>query len=457
MRRNYDRYKVKAFLDTNIVLEGRALEDLPWHEIDATGPILALLTPKAMDEIDSKKHDGRLGKRAREFNRRIGTVAAGGEPLVIREGAPRVDLALATASLIPWDQHDGLDPTDGDSRIVAEALHARDMNGDGKVVVSHDIKSIRLAHDCGLATHHASDDWLRAPEPSPHDKELQRLRGRVAEYEAKEPAFEILIKLPDGEPVSIVHIDDLTAAERSSIERKIIELNPQKDQTRNPLDMSNLHRQDYGYADRYRKYLKRVPLFMEDYAHRVERTFNQTPCTISITNTGKMQAENLLIEVRASSGWLHSRYAFIAPQGPKAPHPQMTMFNMPHLAPQRFPQPVGRHEFAFKDRPRWNPYFSLTCEDFRHDQTWERTVVLGFDPREEDARIIVSISASNFRGKAELVKTIEREVHARHLSELVDLNTMKITAPTPIDDLIKRRETEDWIDLKAFSIDEDDE
>ncbi len=29
----YDTYKVKAFLDTNIILEGRALADLPWQEI----------------------------------------------------------------------------------------------------------------------------------------------------------------------------------------------------------------------------------------------------------------------------------------------------------------------------------------------------------------------------------------------------------------------------------------
>jgi hypothetical protein len=30
----YDNYKVKAFLDTNIILEGRPIPELPWHEID---------------------------------------------------------------------------------------------------------------------------------------------------------------------------------------------------------------------------------------------------------------------------------------------------------------------------------------------------------------------------------------------------------------------------------------
>ena len=117
----YDNYKVKAFLDTNIILEGRPLPELPWEEIDIAGPILALITPTAIREIDSKKQDGRIGKRAREFNRMIASVAAGGPPIVIRESAPRVDLALSRALRIPWDKHDDLDPDDGDSLDLAPA------------------------------------------------------------------------------------------------------------------------------------------------------------------------------------------------------------------------------------------------------------------------------------------------------------------------------------------------
>ena len=55
-----------------------------------------------------------------------------------------------------------------------------------------------------------------------------------------------------------------------------------------------------------------------------------------------------------------------------------------------------------------------------------------------------------------MVKIVERDVHTHHVSKLVDLDTMKITAATPIDDLIEQQGFEDWIDWKAFSIDEDD-
>lgn len=455
----FDGYKVKAFLDANIALEGRPLTDLPWQELDADGPIIALMTPTAMNEVDSKKQDGRLGKRAREFNRLIGSVAAGGPPIVIRESSPRVELALSRASRIPWDQLDDLDPNDGDSCIVAEALHARDMNADGKIVVSHDIKSIRLASDHDMQTLHVTDDWLRAPEPSPHDKEVQRLKGKLAEYEAKEPEFEINIEILDGEPVSVVQIEDLTDAERARIERKIIADNPKRDQARNGaygmIPEPALY--DSSYDDRYKAYLQRIPEFMANYEQRLERLFNQTRFRVSVANVGKMQAENLLIEVNVSSGWLHDRYVYVSPAGPTAPEPRATPlfggFDLNRLP--TVPYQARRHEFAFKDAPNWRSWFSVTCEDFRNTEDWIYDGMLGIDPRATETKIIVTVTASNFRGKAQAEKLIERKQGKFHISKLVDQETLKPLADTPIDAVIKRKNYKEDIDLSAFADDDD--
>lgn len=456
----FDDYKVKAFLDANIILEGRPLADLPWREIDADGPIIALMTPTAMNEVDSKKQDGRLGKRAREFNRLIGSVAAGGPPIVIRDGGPRVELALSRASKIPWDQLDGLDPQDGDSCIVAEALHARDMNAQGKVVVSHDIKSIRLAADHDMNTLHVSDDWLRAPEPSPHDKEVQKLKNKVAEYEAKEPAFEISIEILDGEPVSVVRIEELTDAERNGIEQKILADNPKQDQVRSKLGMlSALGNYDSSYDGRFATYLRRIPEFMANYEQRVERLFNQARFRISVANVGKMQAENLLIEVNVSSGWLHSRYVYVSPGGPTAPTPRTIsplmvpgLHNIPTI-----PRRAGRHEFAFKDEPRWRSFFSVTCEDFRNTEDWAYEGIVGIDPRAPDTKIIVTVTASNFRGRAQEVKLIKRNQETVHIAKLVDQDSFKPLVSTPIDKVMERQSYEDKIDWSAFAADDDDD
>lgn len=68
-----------AFLDENIVLEGKPVADLPWTEIVTAGLISTLIVPKAMEEIDAKKRDGRLGPHARAFNRLIAPSVISGE------------------------------------------------------------------------------------------------------------------------------------------------------------------------------------------------------------------------------------------------------------------------------------------------------------------------------------------------------------------------------------------
>lgn len=455
----YNDYKVKAFLDTNIILEGRSLIDLPWEEIDTEGPIIVLLTPTALREVDSKKQDGRIGKRAREFNRFIAPAAAGGPPIVIRERNPRVELALARATRIPWDQHDDLDPEDGDSCIVAEALHAKDITDAGKLLVSNDIKPIAFAANYNLETLHVSENWLRQMEPGPADKEIQRLKSKLAEYEKNQPEFGIRIEILNGEPVSSLHIKDLTDVERDQIERKIFATNPKQSQMRNSNSiMSSFDQYDNSYDDRYEAYKRRIPVFMANYAQRLERLFNQTRFKVTVSNIGKVQAENLLVEVKVSSGWLHDRYVFISPSGPTAPKPKNRMdqiSDIMHRMPL-IPPRTGRHEVAFKDEPHWRSWFSVTCEDFRHGQDWPYDGVVGIDPRAPETKIIVTVTASNFRGKVQEAKLIDRAVETSHFSKLIDQDTLQIIADTPINEVIRMNDYDEAIDWGAFTDDDDD-
>src|SRR5438477_194803 len=182
-RKAHAAFNTYVFLDTNIILEGNPLIDLPWSDVDSVGPILVLLTPTVLAEVDSKKRDGRLGTRARDFNRLIGPVASTGQPVALRSEPPVVMLALAVCERIPWDKYDDLSSDDADSRVIAEVLHARGVPLGQRVVVSHDIKPISMATRHGLKTLHVSDNWIRPPEPSRSDKEVQRLKAQLAELQ----------------------------------------------------------------------------------------------------------------------------------------------------------------------------------------------------------------------------------------------------------------------------------
>jgi hypothetical protein len=171
---------------------------------------------------------------------------------------------------------------------------------------------------------------------------------------------------------------------------------------------------------------------------------------------GKMQGENLLVEVSVSSGWLHDRYVWISPAGPISPTPHSTIFpHIPTLHSMLPRPPVGRHEFSFKDAPDWDSCFSVTCEDFRLGQDWTYQAILGIDPRTDETAISVSVTASNLRGKVQKDKLIDRKVETVHLPKLIDLDSLKIRVPTPIDGLIQRGDYE-AIDFKAFAINDDD-
>lgn len=448
---NYDSYKVKAFLDSNIILEGLPLNDLPWEEIDLEGPIIALIAPSVMKEVDSKKFDGRIGKKAREFNRFISPVAAGGEPLVLREENPRVELALFRSTSIPWDQYDDLEPEDGDSCIVAEIIHARDMNHLNKLVVSHDIKPIAFATSHDISTLHVSDSWLRQIEPHPKERMIQKLNHEIAEYKSKEPSFEITIEILKSEPINLLCIENLSKDEADNFLNQIIEKNPRKRQSTGS-GVYEIHNHDYSYDGKFDAYQKRIPTFVEKYPENMEVLLNQVGIRVVIRNTGNFQADNLLMEVDVTGGLIHDRYVFVSPTGPRCPQPQTGLFAPQFDFPGFNPRP-GRHEVIYKDSPRFEKKLSITCEDFRPGQEYVFEGIVLFDVRSKEQKKIQALaSASNFRGLAESMIEVETKTECHHISHIVDLETLQMKFSTPILELIRNR---DWdaVDFEIFDKD----
>ena len=195
---------------------------------------------------------------------------------------------------------------------------------------------------------------------------------------------------------------------------------------------------------------------MKNYAQRMERLFNQARFRVDVANAGKMQAEHLLIEVSVSSGWLHDRYVVVSPSGPSAPIPRDPLLdNLRGFTPPIVPPRIGRHDFTFKNKPGWRSSFSVTCEDFRRGVDWTFEGILGIDPRETESTITVTVTASNLRGNVQESKRIERKQELVHVSKLIDLDALKITVSTPIDETVRSKDYEE-IDWKAFTIEEEE-
>ena len=435
------------------------MTDLPWQEIDEDGPIIALVTSSVMQEIDSKKRDGRLGQIARGFNRLISGVAAGGSPLLIRESNPRVELALSASRKIAWEDHDDLDPADGDSRFVAEVLFATGISLSDSIIVSHDIKPIALATNNGLSARHISDAWLRDPEPSPKDKEVQRLKAKLKILETVQPSFVAEIDLGRAQERNFVQIRNLEEDERRLIKQIIFEKNPKEKQNNGSGGfLGPMSRIDHTYDGRYENYRSMILKFVQEYEIRVERAFNQIPLKVKLKNSGQVQAENLLVEVSVSSGWLHDRYVLAAPWGPEVPRPRADSYLDQIIKRTNTPLPtrVGRHEFDYKDEPRWNAYLSATCEDFRQGQEWTFDGVLGVDPRASEMTVEVVVSASNFKGCFRKSIGFLIKTQAFHISDLIEVESLKFKVETPVHQIIGKKRY-GMIDKTAFALNVDDD
>lgn len=428
----YSGFSTKIFIDSNVVLESLPLKDLPWSEIDPIGPILILLTPTLLSEVDSKKRDGRLGVRAREFNRLVAPIAEHGQPINLVADTPRVDIAIARCHRIDWSSYDDLDPSQGDARIIAEVLNARGVPEEQRLVVSQDINPLFMAQRHGLKTHHVSDSWLPRPEPSLQEKEIAKLKGQVREYAKTEPQFDIKFEMQSG-TVEVHQVRKLTEGEMSTLAKDIIAANPKQEQKQDLLYMQY----DTSLNDRYAKYeRKTVPDFVSGYHKKLELLFGQIPFTLVVENIGKVRADHTNIDVQIVGGWFNTK-PILAGLRPSAPKAKNLLLHPPLFRPTPTQRVVGRHEIEINE-PRRSEQFSAQCADFRHGQKWGFSGVVWLDPHQErEIVIIVKVTAANLHGEIPKLFKFDKSVICSHVFGLVDQNSGKVVKDYYVKSLVE--------------------
>lgn len=431
-------FKTVAFIDSNVALECLSLEQLPWREIDTVGPILILVTPTVLKEVDSKKHHQRLGDHARRFNRLIGPAVVRDEVAIVRETGPRVELRVAICSKVNWAEYPELDPEEADSRIVGEVIHCRGLNTAKAILLSHDIRPLSLARAHHLSVRHVGDNWLRPKELTQAEKKTIEYAKRIAELEDSQPKIEISAECSATEPVEVFLIADLTEDERLVIRNRISQAHPQKNQIRSPAIFLG-HAEDYEYDKKYMRYInEHVPKFVASYERKLELNFGQIELIVNFANRGNVRADSLVLTISVEGGWINDRYVVASPSGPVAPQPSAMPFYQPPPI-FRVPQPIGRHEVVVAVAPKRGTTAVLHCEDFRHGVEEKFACIAWLDPRQGDGlKVTVTATAANLHGEVRFTFMIAKTIRNIKLSELLDIDDLKFKASSPLVDVIKR-------------------
>jgi hypothetical protein len=455
---NWNQYSVIAFLDSNIALEGLALEQLPWKEIDPSGPILVLVVPTVLREVDSKKLNSRLADHARRFNKTLRPLISGRDVVEVRQSpAPRVELALADCPPVNWDTYPELDRSEPDARIVGEALATRGPELARRLVISHDIRPLQLARQHGVRVHHVGDNWLRPKELSEAEKKAANFQRELAAMRDREPKLRLgFTTRPESSQQ--YRVLELTTEERASVQESILALNPMpSQQTRtDPLIRSMLGTgYDHTLERRYELYERTVlPNFMSEYERKLEMNFGQVELILRVENVGKVPAHSLLITLSVAGGWLNDRWVVVGAAGPSAPRARQRDFISPFRPDFNFhrsPQVTPRHEVVVKEDPKRSNSVELACTDFRHGYSYEYRTFAWRDPRAEEFRIEAIATASNLTGEEQSTLIIPSQVREVHFTELVDLNTMRLKVANNVLSLLQ--EAKEAADYDQFDFD----
>lgn len=457
---NFDKYSTVVFLDANVVLEGRKLADQPWHEIGTPGAILLLFVPQVLKEIDRKKRDGRLAKHARDFNRLIAPAAATGGVVRLVDGPPFVDLALAVTNRIDWDQLDDLDPDEPDARVVAQILNEKYADPDVKMFVSQDINPIGMATRHSMKVKILPESWLKPAEPSPDQRKINKLEGRVRELQATEPDLEVKIAFSCDEPFEHLVVSDLSSDQKYELQAAITDGNPKASQGHGGMFSPTLSI-DHDYSGKYDRWRNTtVPRFVNSVGDDINRMFAQTPISLELCNNGSVPAENLVVHVRVVNGTISDRWS-VVPKYPVAPKPETNalmrgMHNFNTLS-DVLPQNVGRHEMNFDIDADGGDSFEVHCEDFRHGRCWVFDAILTAEPTTtDDVVIVIKMTASNMRGEKEEVFKLSHVVSIQELSSIFDIRDLKFVADRPMEEeLSKLVQDRDFSRLHLLKYDDD--
>lgn len=310
------------FVDTNLFLQCKSLEDLPWEEV-ANGHDLLLIIPEAViREIDRLKNDGnsRRARRARNANTLIQELLnAEDQKKCLKESNPRVDILIPIKAIKIDDNIDSLDPAVTDHRIVLEALGFKAIDQTAQITILSGDAIIRLkAKQHGVACVQIPSTWLSDPEPDEKDKKLARLEKELADLKKTDPVIEISFKNQEGSPIdflsaSIITYDQLTEEQIEQLINLVQEQHPlvtDFSDTSTTLG-TKLNRDALGYERyyppseeqiakyrrEYREWLGSVKQFYASFSDRMKWQKRFLSVEFVISNLGGRPAENCLIEL----------------------------------------------------------------------------------------------------------------------------------------------------------------
>ncbi len=254
------------------------------------------------------------------------------------------------------------------------------------------------------------------------------MRDRVAQLESTEPKLTIKLAFNEKGPIEIFSIAPLENQQQRDLARQIIRENPPRAQNAWMPD------RDYSYDDRYKKWEEKiVPLHVGRLNKFLETFFGQLRFQFSVSNVGHIQAEHLVVTLRAVGGTLHDRFSAFPIFGPTPPRFRPGILHSIPRFDNIIPASPGRHDMHFSQGPDRAPIIEIQCGDFRQGRSWNFAGIVTIDPSFiSPLKIIATVSAANMRGSISELYELPFKASAVEVENLIDLSEGKWLRDFPL-------------------------
>lgn len=375
------------FPDTNVLIQGRALNELPWDEL-SQGDIEIILCGPVIRELDRLKNKGgRAGRVARAMSSLVRTLMDREDQAdILRETGPRVTRRLAPGRAVE-KVREGLDLNHDDQAIINQAL-ARFDDGDDVILLTDDNFAAMTARDFGLPVRLLPDHWLKPPEADDTGKELAKRDAEIARLKAAEPVLKLRFvdhagaeidrldaTMPRYQPVPAEMIERLLERIEQSCPMASVtptQIPPvlQKPKSDEPFDLAKLALRSFmshepvtqdqidAYERDYHSWLSGIRARLAGLEDDWNRRRDWPSAEFRAQNVGTRPANDVLVEIQASGDFELS--GEIDEDDRPKPGDDWLSFSLP----PKPPEPVRHDPFArfsaLSGRPVYDPALYLS-------------------------------------------------------------------------------------------------
>lgn len=408
-------------VDTNILLEFVALEDIPWRTLAPGAELVRVIIPtKVGEEMDAhKRKTGRLHRRAIQFNQLARRMEEQPDGIVaLRESAPKVTVEFGPLFRKSDLDADQFELEDNDNRIVAEVF-AISRKIPNAVLLADDSKPIRLARQAGLSFARPSPEWRRQDGPDEKDIKISNLKRELGAH----PILCVTIACVDDQKRIVIE-DSPEAANEDCLKaflEAVLETEP-KASRESLIDRYGLHspsRYNLGtdlyeapgitnsqldqYDEDYQRFSRKTAK-IATVLHKVLSCLSYSlHVNIDVGNDGDRAAEKVVVEAEVTPPFkfspIHklSKELSLQLKAPTPPKPNKGMLDfspsLPNLLSQLAPPRVDTFHRVDEVDPTSEKTTSWRCEELRHGVNYSLPILIVAD--DQNAKGVLTVTASS--------------------------------------------------------------